>query len=145
MAARPATLPGVAGGDDVTNEEINAAVATRIMGWHKHLIDGFWEERPGSGAVVSSWNPAGDWGYAMMAAEKWCRAGARRKALLCLRPGTDDGLYLQARVSDEAHMAGNVPVPDAIADRTENFASGPRALCEALLQAAGVDTETEKQ
>ena len=116
----------------MTNEEVNAAVATRIMGWHKHLIDGFWEERPGSGAVVSSWNPAGDWGYAMMAAEKWMRGdNGRRVKLHC-------GLHPRGGIRAAVTL-------HALEDKPgRGFGDGPRALCLALLQAAG-ETENENE
>ena len=133
----------------MTDAEINAAVAEKVCG----MIAG--KERDVPGKLVSGWfstvatsptnwrrtfwpegtfTPATRWDHAMMAAETWMRGdNGRRVKLHC-------GLHPRGGIRAAVTL-------HALEDKPgRGFGDGPRALCLALLQAAGeTETETEKQ
>ena len=107
----------------MTDAEINKAVAERVCGGTlgyggEPYCRGAWMA---NGSFVPHWSPATRWGHAMMAAEAWANGAEKRTLLTWTHKGTDGALYLQ--VSAAGH------------ERTKEFTSGPRALCEALLAA----------
>lgn len=138
MERRPTESEGKA----MTDEQINELVATKIMGWTHEPRDvgravfwAGWRDASGGFTKQCDWFPSENWNHAMQAAEAWCQQGNGTRLVDVL-------LRLDGRYEAEAVIMAGEQVSFVVED-----ASGPRAICLALLQAAGVpvDDETDKE
>jgi hypothetical protein len=120
----------------VTNDELNRAVAERIMGWT------FTMDSRCRRAYVWAEGTANE-GFHVRHADGWQPATNDAHAMKAMRAARDVGVYIRLSSYDNgytAHYTGTAAAPVVPTIHTDPLAS--RAICLALLDAAGQETTT---
>lgn len=114
----------------LTDDELNAAIATEVMGWapHRWRPETHWSsgyQRSPCGADY--WDPATDYGDAFEVVERMRENGV----WVTFSASPPDGQWVVNL--EGASMLGKAPIARIFADTL------PRAICEAALKAVGHD------
>jgi hypothetical protein len=119
----------------MNHTEIDAAVAVRVMGWHKHPTHpmGLWSLPNGDTAkLIDSWSPSTDWNDAAEVVEKM------RQSKWCLILRTyPSGTAEKFETSYRAKFYSAVSA-GTLGECT--YDSAPLAICLAALKAVGTPT-----